>query len=74
VREIIQQNILGGKAQDEDPILHAPEDGQQLPLVFFVWVNLCHRLASTSISRWILWEEICRPTKRTMFRGIGING
>jgi hypothetical protein len=33
--EIIQQNMLGGQAQDEDPIPPAPEDGQQLPLVFF---------------------------------------
>jgi hypothetical protein len=33
--EIIQQNMLGGQAQDEDPIPHAPEDGQQLPLFFW---------------------------------------
>jgi hypothetical protein len=33
--EIIQQNMLGGQAQDEDPIPPAPKDGQQLPLVFF---------------------------------------
>jgi hypothetical protein len=33
--EIIQQNMLGGQAQDEDPVSEAPEDGQQLPLVFF---------------------------------------
>jgi hypothetical protein len=33
--EIIQQNMFGGQAQDEDPIPHALEDGQQLPLVFF---------------------------------------
>jgi hypothetical protein len=33
--EIIQQLMLGGQAQDEDPIPPAPEDGHQLPLVFF---------------------------------------
>jgi hypothetical protein len=27
--------MLGGQAQDEDPIPHAPEDGHQLPVVFF---------------------------------------
>jgi hypothetical protein len=27
--------MLGGQAQDEDPIPPAPEDGHQLPLVFF---------------------------------------
>jgi hypothetical protein len=33
--EIIQQNMLGGQPQDEDPALEAPKDGQQLPLAFF---------------------------------------
>jgi hypothetical protein len=33
--EIIQQTLLGGQAQDEDPVSVAPEDGQQLPLEFF---------------------------------------
>jgi hypothetical protein len=33
--EIIQQTLLGGQAQDEDPVPVAPEDGQQLPLKFF---------------------------------------
>jgi hypothetical protein len=33
--EIIQQTLLGGQAQDEDPVPVAPEDGQQLPLEFF---------------------------------------
>jgi hypothetical protein len=33
--EIIQQLMLGGQAQDEDPIPPAPEDGHQLPLAFF---------------------------------------
>jgi hypothetical protein len=33
--EIIQQNMLGGQAQDKDPIPPTSEDGQQLPLVFF---------------------------------------
>jgi hypothetical protein len=33
--EIIQQLMLGDQAQDEDPIPPAPEDGHQLPLVFF---------------------------------------
>jgi hypothetical protein len=26
--------MLGGQAQDEDPVPEAPEDGQQLPLFF----------------------------------------
>jgi hypothetical protein len=33
--EIIQQTLLGGQPQDEDPVLVVPEDGQQLPLEFF---------------------------------------
>jgi hypothetical protein len=33
--EIIQQLMLGGQAQDEDPIPPAPEDGHQLPPAFF---------------------------------------
>jgi hypothetical protein len=33
--EIIQQNMLGGQPQDEDPVPEALEDGQQLPLAFF---------------------------------------
>jgi hypothetical protein len=33
--EIIQQNLLEGQPQDEDPVLVVPEDGQQLPLTFF---------------------------------------
>ena len=33
--EIIQQNMLGGQPQDEDPVPEAPEDRQQLPLAFF---------------------------------------
>jgi hypothetical protein len=33
--EIIQQNLLGGQPQDEDPVPVVPEDGQQLPLAFF---------------------------------------
>jgi hypothetical protein len=33
--EIIQQLMLAGQAQDEDPIPPAPEDGHQLPLAFF---------------------------------------
>jgi hypothetical protein len=49
--EIIQQNMLGGQAQDEDPIPPAPEDGQQLPWFSLVWVNPCPRLGLTSISR-----------------------
>lgn len=33
--EIIQQNLLGGQPQDEDPVPVVLEDGQQLPLAFF---------------------------------------
>jgi hypothetical protein len=33
--EIIQQNLLGGQPQDEDPVPVVPEDGQQFPLAFF---------------------------------------
>jgi hypothetical protein len=33
--EIIQQNLLGGQPQDEDPVPVVPEDGQQLLLTFF---------------------------------------
>jgi hypothetical protein len=33
--EIIQQALLGGQPQDEDPVPVAPEDGQQLPFEFF---------------------------------------
>jgi hypothetical protein len=33
--EIIQQNLLGGQPQDEDPVLVVPKDGQQFPLAFF---------------------------------------
>jgi hypothetical protein len=33
--DIIQQNLLGGQPQDEDPVLVVPKDGQQLPLAFF---------------------------------------
>jgi hypothetical protein len=72
--EIIQQNMLGGQAQDEDPVPEAPEDGQQLPLVFLVWVNLCHLLASTSTSRQFLWEVKFWPNMMTMFRRSGANG
>jgi hypothetical protein len=33
--EIIQQTLLGGQPQDEDPVPAAPADGQQLPFEFF---------------------------------------
>jgi hypothetical protein len=33
--EIIQQSLLGGQPQDEDPVPVAPADGQQLPFEFF---------------------------------------
>jgi hypothetical protein len=33
--EIIQQTLLGGQPQDEDPVPVVPEDGQQPPLEFF---------------------------------------
>jgi hypothetical protein len=70
--EIIQQNMLGGQAQDEDPILHAPEDGQQLPLVFLVWVNLCHRMVSASISRRILFgRRFAGPPRGQCSGGLG---
>jgi hypothetical protein len=36
--EILQQNLLGGQPQDEDPVPEAPVDGQQLPFAFF-WLR-----------------------------------
>jgi hypothetical protein len=33
--EIIQQNLLGGQPQDEDPVPVVPKGGRQLPLAFF---------------------------------------
>jgi hypothetical protein len=34
--EILQQDLLGGQPQEEDPVLEASVDGQQLPFAFLV--------------------------------------
>jgi hypothetical protein len=72
--EIIQQNMLGGQAQDEDPIPPTPEDGQQLPLVFF---GLGQPMPPAGLDLNFLrslWVENCRLSRMALARGIGTSG
>jgi hypothetical protein len=69
--EIIQQNMLGGQPQDEDPVPEATEDGQQLPLAF---CGLGQALPSAGLDLNFPPVPFFRFSLKTIFRENGISG
>jgi hypothetical protein len=67
--KIIQQTLLGGQPQDEDPVPVVPEDGQQLPLEFFGLGQPKSRLEGVNRAK-LKFSKIITTTSRVSVRNI----